>query len=208
VARAKLGLDAEQVEILFTWQPPGVLDVESAQARLLGGTLKARGRFDPALERNAFVLDLSGVDLGELASSLRLEGLSVSGGLSGSVPLALQDGALFIEEGQLAATGDGVLQYQPTAEAPLSTGDTRVRLLLDALRDFHYDQLRITLNGALSGELDIGVHLAGSSPSFYEGKAVEFNLDLEAPISALLRDLDPEALPERILRELRQRELP
>ena len=90
--------------------------------------------------------------------------------------------------GELAATGPGVLRYASgAAPAALQAGGEGVDLLLQALENFHYEALRITLDGRTDAEMDIGLHLGGANPDLYDGHPIEFNLDLQGEFGNILR---------------------
>jgi Dicarboxylate transport len=207
VARIQAGFPLEHLEVRFQLEPEGVLRVASARAELLGGSVRTEGALDPTRDANRFVLDVTGADLARLVSQLEIETLSATGTLGGRIPVILRRDGAAVEDGHLDASAEGgVIRYRPGAEGPLPAQAQGVDLLLQALRDFRYQALGITLAGELAGELDIGVHLLGSNPEFYEGHPVEFNLNLEAPLSSIVRgSLTSIETPERLLRSVEER---
>jgi hypothetical protein len=140
------------------------------------------------------------LDLGRLLALSRMEGLSGEGKLDGVLPLRLSQGAVIIEGGELAATGPGVLRYAAgSAPAALRAGGEGVDLLLQALENFRYEALKITLDGRTDAAMDIDLHLAGANPDLYDGHPVEFNLDLEGELANILRQgVASYQIPERI----------
>ena len=105
-----------------------------------------------------------------------------------------------IEGGELAATGPGWLRYRSDqVPAALQAGGENVSLLLQALENFRYEALRITLDGRTDAEMDIGLHVEGANPDLYDGYPIEFNLDLEGELANVLRSgLATYTIPERI----------
>src|SRR5204863_5545499 len=98
------------------------------------------------------VFHLEALDLAKLFAIASLEGVGGSGRLSGAIPVAARSGAVAIPWGELTAKG-GVLQVRSQRVASLlSGGGQSVELLLDALRDFHYDELTVTVEKAFEGE--------------------------------------------------------
>jgi Dicarboxylate transport len=93
-----------------------------------------------------------------------------------------------------------VLRYRSeTAPAALQAGGQGVDLLLQALENFHYEALRITLDGRTDAAMDIGLHLGGANPDLYDGHPVEFNLDLEGELGNILRQgVASFQIPDRI----------
>ncbi len=105
-----------------------------------------------------------------------------------------------IEGGELEAAGPGWLRYRSDGvPAALQQGGENVGLLLQALENFRYEALRITLDGRTDAEMDIGLHVKGANPDLYDGYPIELNLDLEGELANILRSgLATYQIPERI----------
>ena len=88
--------------------------------------------------------------------------------------------------------------------AALEAGGANVSLLLQALENFHYEALRITLDGRTDAEMAIKLHVRGANPELYGGYPVEFNLNLEGELGNILRSgLASYEIPERIREQMR-----
>jgi hypothetical protein len=177
------------------------LEVEHLEWRLAGGMARAEPfSLSSPLEGLNVTLRADQLDLGQLLALTRLEGLSGEGKLDGVLPLRLAEGAVIIAGGELAATGPGVLRYAAgSAPAALQAGGEGVDLLLQALENFHYEALKITLDGRTDAAMDVDLHLAGANPDLYDGHPVEFNLDLEGELANILRQgVASYQIPERI----------
>jgi len=71
--------------------------------------------------------------------------------------------------------------------------------LLQALENFRYETLRLTVDGRTDAEMDVGLHIAGANPDLYDGYPIEFNLNLEGALANVLRSgLAGYQIPERI----------
>ena len=78
-----------------------------------------------------------------------------------------------------------------------------VNLLLQALENFRYKDLRLTIDGRTDGEMDVGLHIAGANPDLYDGYPIEFNLNLEGELANVLRQgLASYQIPERIREQM------
>jgi hypothetical protein len=67
------------------------------------------------------------------------------------------------------------------------------------LENFHYDRLKITLDGRTDSAMDIGLHLKGANPELYEGFPIDFNLNLDGELANILKSgLSSYQLPDRI----------
>ena len=198
------GLPLADGLVAFRLTPGGTLEVESAVWRWAGGAIRT-GRLviDADAARHAAVLEVAGLDLGEVVALANIDGLAATGRLSGRVPVAFTGDGLVIENGRLEAEG-GVLRYAPSgAPAALRQAGEGATLMLGALENFAYETMRITLDREAGGEAEIGVHLRGSNPDFYDGYPVEFNLGVSGALDTMLRrGLEgyrvPDAIRERL----------
>jgi hypothetical protein len=183
------------------------VDVSRLEWRLAGGRARAEPfSLGSQLEGTNVTLRAEQLDLDALLALTKLDGLSGEGRLDGVLPIELSGGAASIEGGELAATGPGVLRYaRGTAPAALQSGGEGVDLLLQALENFHYEALRITLDGRTDAAMDIGLHLGGANPDLYDGHPIEFNLDLQGEFGNILRQgVASYQIPDRV-RERMQR---
>ena len=198
------GLPLADGLVAFRLTPGGTLEVESAVWRWAGGAIRTGGLvIDADAVRHAAVLEVAGLDLGEVVGLANINGLAATGRLSGRVPVAFAGDGLVIENGRLEAEG-GVLRYAPSgAPAALRQAGEGATLMLGALENFAYETMRITLDRKAGGEAEIGVHLRGSNPDFYDGYPVEFNLGVSGALDTMLRrGLEgyrvPDAIRERL----------
>jgi len=186
-------------------QPDFKINIDEATFRLTGGRVYAKDEvYDPSAARQRLTLNVEGVSLGDLLQMTELEGLTATGTLAGRIPIDIQKGEPIIDNGVLAAGGPGVLRYKP-AEVPaaLQGGGQGVELMLQALTDFHYDALSLTLDRAADGETKIGLHLKGNNPAVYSGYPLEFNLNLSGKLDRILRDsLQGYRVPDTIQRKM------
>lgn len=177
------------------------LEVEQLEWRFAGGTARAEPfSLGSPLEGANVTLRAEQLDLGQLLALTRLDGLTGEGRLDGVLPVRLSEGAAIIAGGTLATTRPGVLRYDAgSAPAALQAGGEGVGLLLQALENFRYERLEITLDGSTDAAMDIGLHLAGANPDLYDGHPIEFNLDLEGELGNILRQgVASYQIPDRI----------
>jgi hypothetical protein len=128
------------------------------------------------------------LSVSELFKIAGVAGLSGEGAISGTAPITLFPNGIIVDNAKFAADAPGVLRYD-AAQAPgaLSTAGSSVGIALQALSNFHYKELIVTLNRKLTGDTDLGLHISGSNPSFYNGYPVEFNLNLSGKLDEVLR---------------------
>ena len=132
-------------------------------------------------------LDVERVDLSRIAEQVAVEGLSMTGLLSGTVPVRLSDDTIAIDNGTLETVEPGVIRYEASLPQGMAAGDGGIGLLLSAIRDFNYRTLRVTLDGQTGTDLTVGVRVEGANPALYEGYPVALNVNLTGALDQILR---------------------
>jgi hypothetical protein len=183
------------------------LRIADAHLSLAGGQVTtAPVTLDPAAGHNEVQLKVTDVDLGQLLALAAIDGLSATGTLAGEIPVAIEGSAVIIRNGVLQATGPGTLSYA-SGQAPgaLQGGGASVQLALAALSNFHYTDLRITLDRGADGETVALMQVKGSNPDFYGGYPVDFNLNVSGKLDQILdRSLAGYRVPDMIQHRLRE----
>ncbi len=201
-----LGLPLTQGLIGFGLDPDRTLAVEQLRWSFAGGTVRAQPfRVSSEASDIRVTLTADGLDLGQLFALTRLDGLSGEGRVHGTLPVQIRGGVATIAGGVLETDRPGQLRYRP-AKPPsaLQAGGANVNLLLQALENFHYEALRITLDGRTDAAMAIGLHVRGANPELYGGYPIEFNLNLEGELANILRSgLATYQVPERIREQMR-----
>ncbi len=170
------GITVTNGDVRFQLLPEGRVSIEQAQFALGGGVLAMRPTtIALGADETEFELTLRDVDAGNLIRSLNIPDLTATGRVEGSFPLTLTRQSAIIRHGVLRALPPGgVLSY---------TGDVGrdaagpARLAFDALREFRYDQLALTLDGDLSGDVVSSIDLSGHN----SGEAVDLGPIIQVP---------------------------
>ena len=71
----------------------------------------------------------------------------------------------------------------------MASGGDAVTLLLDALEDFHYSGLDMSLNKPIAGDTQITLRLQGNNPTLLEGHPFDLNISLTGNADPLLEAL-------------------
>ena len=143
---------------------------------------------------------LRDLDAAALIATLNAPDLHATGRIEGAFPVRLTPRTAFIDNGVLhAAPGGGTIAYVGKAGEGV-TGPSRVAF--DALRSFRYDDLSLTLNGDLSGEVvseirfqgenagqpvDLSPMSGGPIAISARGVPFRFNVSVRAPFRQLAR---------------------
>lgn len=160
---------------------PHELSIQALDLKLLGGAVHSEPtRLPWPLGEQNLPLEIRQIDLGQLLALFKVEGLSGSGQLNGILPLAYRDGSLEIDNGQLSSPGAGTLKYAPTQAMPENPG-------LQALRNFHFQQLRTHIWYAASGAYRTQINLEGNNPDFYDGYPIRFGLNVNGGLPGIFR---------------------
>jgi Dicarboxylate transport len=140
------------------------------------------------------------LSLDEIFALTQLDGLSGEGTMHGTLPITVAGAEATIEDGELVSDGPGWVRYRPSeAPAAFQAGGENVNLLLQALENFRYETLRLTVDGRTDAEMDVGLHISGANPELYDGYPIEFNLNVEGALANVLRSgLAGYRIPDRI----------
>jgi hypothetical protein len=190
MARLDFGLELTNGLVSTGVREDGVLQIESAEWEFAGGTIRSGGTLDLTAEEQGIFLTVRDVDLAALLALVNLEGLSGTGRLDGVLPLTLGGSSIEIRDAVLAAPPEGGwIRYRPEggATAVASAAGAAFDDLLEALRNFRYERLQLTLNGDTEGDVIVAVSLLGANPEHRDGQPYEFNLSVDGRLADLVR---------------------
>ncbi|MEL7557948.1 YdbH domain-containing protein [Stutzerimonas chloritidismutans] len=179
-----------------------------AEVRLLGGRLWLEpGAADLAAGTQQLHAHLRGLQLPLLLEAYPAEGLSGTGVIDGELQLQRSEAGISIEQGSLQARDPGgALQFRSPKIQALGQANPAMRLVTEALDDFHYDLLASDVHYAADGKLDLGLKLHGRNPALEGGRPINFSINLEEDIPALLTSLQlSDRVSETIQRRVQER---
>jgi hypothetical protein len=189
VELADVGLPLTNGLVRFEIDDGQTLSLKQSQLEMMSGKVT----LDPVTLKlgapaQQIHLHVDKISLARLFELFAVAGLSGDGVLSGQIPVTLFPAGLAIDHAKLEAGGPGTLKYnQQQAPAALANAGDSVKMALSALSDFHYDKLEIDLDRKATGDTELGLHIAGRNPSFYNGYPVEFNLSVTGRLDEALR---------------------
>ena len=182
--------------------PPGPLDfcfrlraadrllIDRAALGFAGGKVSIAGvNLAPAQPLDT-VLAVQAVDLGALLVLVGVDGLSGSGALSGNIPVHLDNSGMTIAKGRLASAGPGILRYAGAGlPADITSRDSNatdaVSLLREAIADFHYTSLILSLDRTADGQGTLLANIRGNNPAVLDGRPFALNIRFEANVDKL-----------------------
>jgi len=186
----------------------GRLDWRTAEVQVLGGRLwLAPGAVDLNAAEQRLSAHLRGLQLPLLLEAYPTEGLSGTGVIDGELQLQRSEQGLSIEQGSLQAREPGgVLRFRSAKIQALGQSNPAMRLVTEALDDFHYDLLTSGVRYATDGTLNLGLRLHGRNPALEGGRPINLSVNLEEDIPALLTSLQlSDRVSETIQRRVQER---
>ncbi|HHX35143.1 MAG TPA: hypothetical protein GX719_07730 [Gammaproteobacteria bacterium] len=188
----------------------GVADWQNIEAHLLNGRIWLAAQQLDLSRKQKLLLQLEGLELQELFRVYPAEGLAGSGIIDGQLPLYIEHDTIYIEAGQLQAREPGVLQFQSEKIQALGQSNPAMRIVADALDDFHFNLLSSGLSYDQSGKLMLNVILEGRNPDVEKGRPIHLNINLEEDIPALLASIQlsgqvSEIIQKRVRERLEKR---
>lgn len=167
----------------------GVADWKNIEARIFNGRVWLDAQQLDLSRKQQLLLQLRGLELQELFRIYPTEGLAGNGIIDGQLPLFIEHDTIYIEAGQLHAREPGYLQFQSEKIEALGQSNPAMRIVADALEDFHFNQLSSGVSYDQSGKLLLNLRLEGQNPDVKKGRPINLNINLEENIPALLASI-------------------
>jgi len=173
-------------------------------AKTLGGSVNiAQAHWPFDLSRSVNV-QLTSIDLEELLKLDPKQGIIVTGKISGSLPIMLNDKQFTIAGGELHNVGNGIIKVanNPTVEQ-LKASDLQLKLAFDAMQNIHYHQLSSDVSMANDGYMLFDTIIKGRNPDL--DNDVNLNLNLSYDLLGLLKSINiSEHLEQSIIDNLQK----
>ena len=163
VASVNPGIEVLDGEIEFALRNGEVLAVSGGSWPFMGGRLVLR-QVDLNLgisEERAYVFEIVGLDAAQFIAQMELENIAATGIFDGTIPIIFDaDGNGRIEEGVLLSRAPGGnISY--VGELTYEDLSPIANFAFDALRSLDYSQMRVVMNGPLTGEIVTNVRFDG-----------------------------------------------
>lgn len=187
--RLNVGVDLTHVLARLRVDPDvPALEVDSLSAELLGGRLHSEGfKYRLGEDDQAMTLGFDDLRLERVLDLVDYEGVEARGGISGTLPLRLEDGRLVVEQGSFQAEEPGgTIRYLPRRR---EGGNVGLDLVEQALSDYRFESLGGDIEYHADGELLVSMRMQGHNPEMNGGQRIDLNLTLSDNVPVLLRSL-------------------
>lgn len=157
-------------------------------------------------ETNRVVMRIENVSIGEFLKDVGDGALTATGDIEGTLPIVMSGVDVRVENGELWVKNGGVIQYQSKqlesiseldgtnerAVAAMRAGNYR-DAAFEALKNFEYQELRVKIDGALDGPIDVFLKADGKNKDVLGGQPFLFNINLQGELLNILRSFNTNA---------------
>jgi hypothetical protein len=192
VALVDIGFPVEDISGTATPDIDAVaVDVSSLSMAVLGGTVTADPfRYSLDAARNELLLRASNVQLPLMAGLADLEAVTISGSVSGEIPVTIQGNNVIIDDGYLENDPPGgVIQYRGGAADGIVDDTSQLGIVTRTLRNFEFESLTSAVSYSQDGDLVLKMRLKGINPDVDPTQPVILNLNVENNVPQMLRSL-------------------
>jgi hypothetical protein len=184
------GLPMTNVLASFSIEDPSVVKVQNISMTFADGDISGESVLLALDDRESTAtLTVSDIALPTLAQLSGLAGLETTGTLSGTIPVRLVGGEVFVVDGTLSTTEPGSIRYRPDqTTSALTTGENGMTLAMKALENFQYESISVQVSGSIQNELEAKLAIKGRNPGLYGGYPIDFNLNLSGELANIIRD--------------------
>ncbi|MDF1750971.1 MAG: YdbH domain-containing protein [Alphaproteobacteria bacterium] len=199
------GLPLRDGVLNFTLPGDNSIRLLKAEWPLAGGSLSVQDITIPFdAMPTSFVATIKSLDANEMAKTIDIEDLHAEGELEGSVPVRITDDGPIIDNARIWTVKPGVLRFRSEAAVQsLKQSGEMAELLAQALANFQYSEMDISLDGPLSGDITANARIKGGNPDLYDGKKIELNVNLQGALRDLLQSASvfkdlPDTIRDRV----------
>ncbi len=157
-------------------------------------------------EVNRVEMRIENVSIGEFLKDVGDGALTATGDIEGTLPIVLSGIDVRVENGELWVKNGGVIQYKSKqlesiseldgtnerAVAAIRAGNYR-DAAFEALKNFEYQELRVKIDGALDGPIDLFLKADGKNDDVLGGQPFLFNINLQGELLNILRSFNTNA---------------
>lgn len=162
--------------------------------------LKQPARIQFPIAGNTIDVELSNLELSDVFELYTEQGISGTGTISGFIPVHLDAKGVTIDNGRLYNIDVGNIRF--SASGKNQWGNEQLAMTMRLLEDFRYDLLKVSAAFDPSGDLLLVANISGNNPAEFDGRKVNFNINLEENLFDLYKAL---SLTDKLTRELEEK---
>jgi hypothetical protein len=207
IPKLSLGVTVENVRMdvdLIEWETleRSEWNLASLSGEVFSGRfdLKQPARIQFPFAGNTIDIQLSNLELSDVFELYAEQGISGTGSISGVIPIHLDTNGITIENGRLYNIDVGNIKF--SASGGGRWGNEQLAMTMRLLEDFRYDLLKVSAAFDPSGDLLLVANISGNNPAEFDGRKVNFNINLEENLFDLYEAL---SLTDKLTRELEEK---
>lgn len=146
----------------------------------------AQWRYDRDVNRVELRVDT--VELEDMFDGLGGENFYVTGTVNGVLPIKIDGLNVEVENGTIGVAKGGVIKFRSAQTDQAADVNVYAGYAFDSLKEFHYEELEATFDGALDGLITLRLVFQGSNPDVLYGLPFKFNVKIEGELLNIVRN--------------------
>lgn len=188
IDKVTLGLPIEKGTIKFQLIGFDAIRLEGAEWPFVGGFIRVKPvDFKFGEQKNRIVAQAVDWDLAKIVEEFKVPDIKLVGIVGGDFPVVFSTGSATVDNALLQATDKGgVIQYSGSTGDAAAQADPNSKMVFDALKDFHYQVLKVGINGDLAGRIVLSLDVLGRNPKVLGGSPFQLNIGIDSELMQLL----------------------
>ena len=183
-----VGIPLPEGVVVFEAVPDGI-KVDSARWPVGTGAIS----LDPTIwrytaEENRMKLRVKDVPISEFLGDVGGKNFQATGNVSGLLPIVISGIDVQVEDGTLAVTDGGVVRFSTPFTDKAGEASGYAQLAFDALKEFYYEELEVSLNGPLDGLINVRIVFEGFNPNVMDGAYIRYNINIAGELLNIIRN--------------------
>ncbi len=199
------GIPLGEGSVSFTVVKDG-FDLIDARWPMGSGEIAVRPTFwSTAGAINEVTVDVRDISLGDLIARFGNKDLSATGKINGTLPVIIDGVNLKVSGGTLAIKEGGVISVKTKQLDRAGELNETAKIAVDALKNFNYEELSLSLDGPLDGDMKLGAIFTGSNPKVLGGADFLFRTNIEGELANIARNLASATQMQNIKKSITQK---
>jgi translocation and assembly module TamB len=206
IEKVTLGMPLEKGVIDFQLIGFEAIRIAGAEWPFVGGFIRVKPTdfTFASTARNVIVAQAVDWNLDTLVRQFELPDLKLQGKVGGDFPVVFSAGSAEIDNAVLASSGPGVIQYGGAATDAAAQNEPTTAIVMDALKNFRFEVLKIGLDGNLAGKMILTLDMLGRNPAVMNGQAFQLNISIDSELAKLVNSLTLGTDIQGAIRETRE----